>query len=202
MENEIKKINPKYFDETTENILSELEKTRCDFWNLDRECANFLNTLIKINQSKRVLEIGTSNGYSGIWILKALEETNGKLTTIEFWEKRQSVARNNFKICCPNSNVEPKIGSAIVILEDLLEEIENNKREKFDFVFIDANKKEYIEYFKLVDKMLEDNGVILTDNILSHYEKVQDYVENLFNNENYQSQILNFGTGMMLSRKK
>ena len=202
MENEIKKINSKYFDETTENILSELEKTRCDFWNLDRECANFLNTLIKINQSKRVLEIGTSNGYSGIWILKALEETKGKLTTIEFWEKRQSVARSNFKICCPNANVEPKIGSAIVILEDLLEEIENNKREKFDFVFIDANKKEYIEYFKLVDKMLEDKGVILTDNILSHYEKVQDYVENLFNNENYQSQILNFGTGMMLSRKK
>lgn len=202
MENEIKKINSKYFDETTENILSELEKTRCDFWNLDRECANFLNTLIKINQSKRVLEIGTSNGYSGIWILKALEETQGKLTTIEFWEKRQSIARNNFKICCPNSNVEPKIGSAIVILEDLLEEIENNKREKFDFVFIDANKKEYIEYFKLVDKMLENKGVILTDNILSHYEKVQDYVENLFDNKNYQSQILNFGTGMMLSRKK
>ena len=202
MENEIKKINSKYFDETTENILSELEKTRCDFWNLDRECANFLNTLIKINQSKRVLEIGTSNGYSGIWILKALDETNGKLTTIEFWEKRQSVARNNFKICCPNANVEPKIGSAIAILEDLLEEIESNKREKFDFVFIDANKKEYIEYFKLVDKMLEYKGVIFTDNILSHYEKVQDYVENLFDNENYQSQILNFGTGMMLSRKK
>ena len=149
---EIKKVNELCFDETTENILHELEKTRTDFWNLDRQSANFLNTLIKINNSKRVLEIGTSNGYSGIWILKALKETVGKLTTIEFWEKRQSVARRNFETCCPEVEVEPKIGSAIVILEDLLDEIKQGKREKFDFVFIDANKKEYISYFNLIDK--------------------------------------------------
>ena len=198
---EVKKVNQICFDETTENILKELEKTRTDFWNLDRQSANFLNTLIKINNSKNVLEIGTSNGYSGIWILKALLETKGKLTTIEFWEKRQSVARSNFKICCPEAEVEPKIGSAIVILEDLLDEINAGKREKFDFVFIDANKKEYISYFNLIDKMLAKNGVILADNILSHYEKVEDYVENLFNNENYQSQILELGAGMMLSRR-
>ena len=200
--NEIKKINELYFDNVTESVLKELEKTRTDFWNLDRECANFLNSLIKINKSKRVLEIGTSNGYSGIWILKALEETKGKLTTIEFWEKRQSVARKNFEICCPNSEVEPKIGSDIVILEDLLEEINKGKREKFDFVFIDANKKEYISYFKLIDEMLVKGAVVLADNILSHYEKVEDYVGLLFGNKNYQSQILELGTGMMLSIKK
>lgn len=198
---EVKKVNELCFDETTENILKELEKTRTDFWNLDRQSANFLNTLIKINNSKNVLEIGTSNGYSGIWILKALKETNGKLTTIEFWEKRQSVARTNFKTCCPDVTVEPKIGSAIVILEDLLDEIQKGKREKFDFIFIDANKKEYISYFNLIDKMITKNGIILADNILSHYEKVQDYVENLFNRDDYQSQILDLGTGMMLSRK-
>ncbi|MBQ8848316.1 MAG: O-methyltransferase [Candidatus Gastranaerophilales bacterium] len=201
MESEVKKLNPIYFDEATEEILSSLEKTRCEFWNLDRDCANFLNTLIKINNSKNVLEIGTSNGYSGIWILKALKETKGKLTTIEFWEKRQSVARNNFKICAPDVEVEPRIGSAKIVLEDILDDINKGKREKFDFVFIDANKKEYIEYFELVDKMLEDKGIILADNILSHYEKVQDYTVALFNNKNYQSQILELGTGMMLSRK-
>lgn len=198
---EIKKVNEIYFDKTTENILVELEKTRTDFWNLDRQSANFLNTLIKINNSKNVLEIGTSNGYSGIWILKALKETQGKLTTIEFWEKRQSVARENFKTCCPEVLVEPKIGSAIVILEDLLDEIKQGKRQKFDFVFIDANKKEYIQYFKLIDEMLTDKGVILADNILSHYEKVEDYVNLLFERKDYQSQILDLGTGMMLSRK-
>lgn len=200
-EENIKKVNSIYFEEKTEKILSELEKTQKEFWNLDRECANFLNTLIKMKNAKNVLEIGTSNGYSGIWILKALEKTSGKLTTIEFWEKRQRVARYNFSVSCPNVKVEPKIGSAVVVLEDLVEEVQQNKREKFDFIFIDANKKEYIKYFELVDKMIAPNGVILADNILSHYEKVEDYVNNLFNNTNYQSQILPFGAGMMLSYK-
>lgn len=198
---EIKKVNSKFFDEKTESILSELEKTRSEFWNLDRECANFLNSLIKIKNAKNVLEIGTSNGYSGIWILKALRETKGKLTTIEFWEKRQSVARKNFLLCCPDVEVEAKIGSAIIVLEDLVDEIKKGKREKFDFIFIDANKLEYIKYFELVDKMISKNGVILADNILSHYQKVENYVNALFENENYQSQILDFGAGMMLSYK-
>ncbi len=198
---DIQKLKKPYFDSITENILSELEKTQKDFWNLDRECANFLNTLIQIHNSKNVLEIGTSNGYSGIWILKALEKTNGSFTTIEFWEKRQSQARNNFKICCPNSKPKAKIGSAIVVLEDLEEEINKNKAEKFDFVFIDANKKEYIEYFKIIDKITTNNAVILADNILSHYEKVENYVQELFNNPNYQSQIIDIGAGMMLSKK-
>ena len=197
----VPKLKPIFFDESTENTLAELEKTRCEFWNLDRECANFLNTLIKIHNSQNVLEIGTSNGYSGMWILGALRETKGKLTTIEFWEKRQSVARNNFENHFPDVQVEPKIGSAFVVLEDILEEIENNKRRKYDFIFIDANKKEYIKYFELADKMLNAGGVILADNILSHYEKVEDYVTTLFDNPNYQSQIIELGTGMMLSYK-
>lgn len=198
---EVRKINPLCFDKTTEEILFELEKTQHDYWNLDRYCANFLNMLIKINHSKNVLEIGTSNGYSGIWILKALEETKGKFTTIEFWEKRQSIARKNFKICCPEIYAEAKIGSAVIVLEDISDEIKNKKREKFDFIFIDANKKEYIKYFELADKILSDGGIILADNILSHYEKVKDYVDNLFKRSDYQSQIFDIGAGMMLSRK-
>ncbi len=198
---DIQKLKIPYFDSKTEEILSELEKTQKDFWNLDRESANFLNTLIQINNSKSVLEIGTSNGYSGIWILKALEKTKGKLTTIEFWEKRQSIARKNFEICCPNVPAEAKIGSAIVILEDIKDEIQNKKRNKFDFVFIDANKKEYIEYFKIIDTITTDNAVIVADNILSHYEKTKEYIQELFNNNNYQSQIIDIGAGMMISKK-
>ena len=198
---EVKKINYSCFDKTTEEILSNLEKTKNSFWNLDRECANFLNTLIKIKNAKNVLEIGTSNGYSGIWILEALKETKGKLTTVEYWEKRQSVARANFSKCVPEVYAESKIGAAVIVLEDMLDEIKQNKREKFDFVFIDANKKEYIEYFELIDKMINKGSVILADNILTHYKKVEDYVNALFDNPSYQSQILPFGAGMMLSYK-
>ena len=77
-----------YFDQTTEQILSDLEKTQKNFWNISRVTGEFLYTLILASNSQNVLEIGTSNGYSGIWLGKALEKTGGHLTTIEFWEKR------------------------------------------------------------------------------------------------------------------
>ncbi len=189
------------FDNSTEEILKELEKTKNDFWNLDRYCANFLYNLILLKNAKNVLEIGTSNGYSGIWILKALNITKGNFTTIEFWEKRQSVARANFEICSPEVKAEAKIGSAIVVLEDLLDEVKKNKRNKYDFIFIDANKKEYLDYFKLINEMISDNGVILADNILSHKEKTLSYVNELSGNKSYSSQILEMGAGMMLSVK-
>jgi len=191
----------KEFDADTEKILSNLEKTQKSFWNLDRYCANFLYELVLMKNAQHVLEIGTSNGYSGIWILKALEETKGTLTTIEFWEKRQRIARENFAHLNLDKIAEPKIGSAIVVLEDLADEINKNKRKQYDFVFIDANKKEYLDYFKLVDKMLLKGGVIVADNILSHKEKTIRYVENLFSNKAYSSDILEIGAGMMLSVK-
>ena len=198
---DVKRVNSVCFDEEVEKILSSLEKTRCEFWNLDRPSANFLNMLIKINNSKNVLEIGTSNGYSGIWILEALKETKGKFTTIEFWEKRQRVARKNFEIYKKDVFIEPKIGSAIVVLQDLENEIRGSKREKYDFIFIDANKKEYVDYFEYADKILKIGGIILADNILTHYEKTLPYINLLFENKNYQSQILDIGAGMMISRK-
>ena len=198
---DVKRVNSVCFDEEVEKILSSLEKTRCEFWNLDRPSANFLNILIKINNSKNVLEIGTSNGYSGIWILEALKETKGKFTTIEFWEKRQRVARKNFEIYKKDVFMEPKIGSAIVVLQDLENEIRSSKREKYDFIFIDANKKEYVDYFEYADKILKIGGIILADNILTHYEKTLPYINLLFENKNYQSQILDIGAGMMISRK-
>ena len=190
------------FEEKIDEILRSLEATRESFWNIDRNSAEFLNMLIRLRGARNVLEIGTSNGYSGIWILKALEYTKGKLTTIEYWEKRQSIARDNFKKLSLDKRVEPKIGAALVVLEDLLQEVEAQSREKYDFVFMDAAKKEYADYFTLVDKMLCNNGVILADNILSHDEKVKPYIEKVKKRKDYDSFILNIGSGMMLAIKR
>ena len=87
----------KYFDDTTENVLSELEKTQKQFWNIARVTAEFLYTLIRAEKSKNVLEVGTSNGYSGIWLGKAVKENGGHLTTIEFYDKIIDIEKENFK---------------------------------------------------------------------------------------------------------
>ena len=190
------KLN-KIFDDKTTDILLELEKTIQDFWNVDRKSANFLNLTVKMINAKSALEIGTSNGYSAIWIAKALKETGGMLITIEYWEKRMALARENFKKTGVDDIITPVVGDAIEILADMKKE----DKLRFDFIFIDANKAEYIQYYNSFEPLLNKGGVIIADNILSHYKKTKDYVEQIMNNKNYQSQLLNFEAGMLLSEK-
>ena len=158
-------------DKTTIDIMAELEKTQKEFWNIPRKTGILLNMFIKMMNAKSVLEIGTSNGYSGLWISKALKETGGHLTTIEFYEKRQSVAIENFKTCGVYDIITPIQGSACDVIRDF------DKNTMFDFVFIDANKREYVEYFNLIKPHLERKCMIVADNIISHAEKVQTFIE-------------------------
>ena len=112
----------KYFDDTTENVLSRLEETQKHFWNIARVTGEFLYTLIKAEGAKNVLEIGTSNGYSGIWLAKAVKENGGHLTTIEFYDKRLDVAKANFKTCKVDDVITTLKGSALMHLEYLPED--------------------------------------------------------------------------------
>lgn len=176
-----------------QELLIELEKTQTDFWNISRQSANFLNMLIKISGAKNVVEVGTSNGYSGIWIAKALKETGGHLTTIEYWEKRIVLAQENFKKCEVDDIITIKQGSATEILAELDGE--------FDMAFIDANKSEYIKYFELIDPKLKKGGIILADNITSHPEKTADFVDAVMSNPNYQAEVLDLPAGMLMGLK-
>ncbi len=179
--------------EEQEKILNNLEKTQKDFWNIARSSANFLNMLIKICNVQNMLEVGTSNGYSGLWFANALKETGGKLTTIEYYEKRAAIAQNHFEEFGYNEIITIKQGEALNVLKTINEEI--------DFAFIDANKREYIEYFKFIDKILKNGGIIAADNINSHREKVEDFISAIKNNPNYQMEILDLPAGLLLARK-
>ena len=180
-------------DDVTSDVLAELEKTQKEFWNIPRETGILLNTFIKMMGAKSVLEIGTSNGYSGIWLAKALKHTGGKLTTIEFYEKRQSVAIDNFKKCGIADIINPIQGSACMILEYLKED------EKFDFVFIDANKREYVKYFELVKPHLTEKALIVADNITSHAEKVQTFIDAVDKDDEFQYEIVEVPGGILVA---
>ena len=183
------------FDEITDNILRELEKTQKEFWNVSRKTGFLLNTFIKMMNCKSVLEIGTSNGYSGLWIAKALKVTGGRLTTIEYFDKRQSVAEKNFKKCGVADIVRFLQGSACKVIEALGED------EKFDFVLIDANKSEYYDYFKLIKPHLYDKACILADNITSHLEKVQPFIDAVDADSDFQYEIIDADGGILVAYK-
>ena len=179
-----------------DETLRELEKTQKDFWNVSRATGNFLNMLVKIRNAKNVLEIGTSNGYSGLWFLDALKTTNGHLTTIEYYDKRQSIARANFDKCGFSGMYTPILGSACEILEEFTED------KKFDFVFIDANKREYVKNFELIKPHLLPNAIIAADNVNSHREKVQTYLDAVMADSDFQTEILDLPAGLSVSYKR
>ncbi|MCQ2743198.1 MAG: class I SAM-dependent methyltransferase [bacterium] len=182
-------------DEITENTLKELEVTQKEFWNISRKSGILINMFVKMMNIQSALEIGTSNGYSGIWIAKALKKTGGKLTTIEYFDKRQSVAVNNFKKCGVNDIIRTLQGMAIRVLQAL------SPDEKFDFVFIDANKSEYVDYFRLVKPHLTDKAIIIADNITSHPDKVQPFIDAIDKDNDFQYEIVEIEGGQLIAYK-
>jgi len=182
-------------DEITACVLKELEYTQKEFWNVSRDTGILLNLFIKSYCIKSALEIGTSNGYSGLWISKALKATGGRLTTIEYFEKRQSIAIQNFKKCGVIDIIRTIQGSAIKVLAAL------SPDEVFDFVFIDANKSEYVEYFELIKPHLTEKALVVADNITTHSEKVKPFIDAIQSDKNFKHEILNIPGGLLVAHK-
>ena len=185
-----------------EEKLKELEATQKQFWNIDHYSANLLSMIIKSANYKNLLEVGTSNGYSGIWLGLAAKETGGKVITIEFHKCRYDVAVENFKLCNLDDVVEARQGLAIDTIIDLKKEDYNSSEDRYlDFAFVDANKAQYINYFELIDKILRKGGMIAFDNMLSHKEKVQDTFDAVTNHPDYQSEMIYTEAGLLLAVK-
>jgi predicted O-methyltransferase YrrM len=121
----------------------------------------FLQLLAKIRGAKNILEIGTLGGYSTLWLAGALPE-NAKLVTLEFEPKHAEVARKNFEHAGLSTQIELRLGTAVESLRQLIAE----KHEPFDFIFIDADKENYLDYFKLSLKLSRAGTCIVADNVI------------------------------------
>ena len=163
---------------------------------------------LKEIEPKRILEIGTAVGYSAICFSEFLEK-DGKIDTIEREKERVNEAKENIK----KAGVEEKIhiyeGDAVEILPTL--------NEKYDVVFIDAAKGKYPFFLKEALRMIEPNGIIFADNILykgyvmSDYNKhkqrtavrnLREYIKEVSENPNLETEILEVGDGLAISRIK
>ena len=116
-----------------------------------------LNSL-NISKAKRILEIGTAIGYSGAQMLLS---SNANLVTIEKYEKSYEIAKNNFARLGLSDRVKQYLGDA----KDILKELSNNG-EKFDFIFLDGPKGQYLSYLPMLNEMLLNNGIIFADDVL------------------------------------
>lgn len=181
------------------------ENNRWYDMNVPASDGQLLYDIIVKNNYKSALEIGTSTGHSGIWIAWALSKTGGKLITIEIDEGRHRTALENFRKAGLSDYIDARLADAHQLVRDL--------KGPFDFVFSDADKEWYKNYFIDVEPKLKVGGCFTAHNIYDYspggrggrggfrsgQQEFLDYVKSL---PNYETTVNNSGGGLSISYKK
>jgi predicted O-methyltransferase YrrM len=163
--------------------------------NVPPDDGRFLRILTEAANAKHVVEIGTSNGYSGIWICLALRTTGGKLTTHEIDAGRAKLARENFK--------KAGVADIVTLVEGDAHKEVLKIEEPIDVLFLDADKGGYGDYFKKLLPKVRPGGLILAHNAVSQARSMQDYLKAITTSGELET-IFNYtsGTGMAVTLKK
>lgn len=174
---------------------------------MEKEGIDYLCAFIQKHNIKRILEIGTAIGYSAIRM--ALVNNTIEIVSIERDTERYEIAKENIK----RMNLSSRI---TLYHEDALScEVSGG----FDLIFIDAAKAQYLKFFQRYEKQLEVGGWIISDNLKFHgfvehpeiirsrhlkqmVRKLKTYIDFLENNGNYDTEFINIGDGVAISRKK
>ena len=163
--------------------------------NVPRADGEFLHGFILEHNYKRVLEVGTSNGYSSLWMGMALRRTGGKLLTLEIDASRAALARENFQKTGLTQIIELREGDALKALPGL--------EGPFDLVFIDAWKEDYLRYFEMVYPKVRPGGAIVAHNVVSHGRDMQDFLQAVQNHPELETRIdRRSSAGLSISLKR
>ncbi len=210
-------INEEYIEDYIRNILPDNKpylrdlETYADINHIpivEKEVAQLLKLLLKIKKPKKILEIGTAIGYSALIMAEATE--NAEITTIERMPNMVELAKNNIN----NTMCKDRI----TIIEGEAENILPNLEEKYDFIFLDAAKGQYIEFFNYCMELLEPEGLIVSDNVLFRgmvasdklvirrkktiVKRLRRYLEYINEIEGYISSIIPIGDGVALTYRE
>ena len=167
--------------------LADMRRGQRGMMNVVPDEGRYLHDLILKHKVINVLEVGTSNGYSGIWMGLALRETGGKLTTLEIHQGRARLAQENFRRTGLDSRINLILGDALQSLSRL--------DGRFDFVFIDAAKSEYVQYLELVLPRVPPGGIIVAHNVDSHRGQLRGYLAKVNNHPQLATTMQNYGPG-------
>jgi predicted O-methyltransferase YrrM len=166
-----------------QNLMEEMESKGRRMLSVPRKDGQFLNLLIKVARAKSVLEVGTSQGYSAIWISLGLEETGGKMTTIDIAPEKVTMAKANLA----RAGLSPRV---IFLLGDA-HQVVPTLEGPFDFVFLDADKEGQMDYFKkLYPKKLVPGGIIAVHNAIRMRESMKDYLDMMAKHPDFDSVVL------------
>jgi predicted O-methyltransferase YrrM len=176
-------------------VLDDMDRNqRRGMMNVPAEDGRLLRLLTEALGAKHVVEIGTSNGYSGIWFCLALRNTGGKLTTHEIDARRASLARENFK--------QAGVDKLVTLVEGDAHEEVTKLKGPIDLLFLDADKEGYIDYLDKLMPLVRPGGLIVAHN-MNPRQADQKYIEAITTNPDLETLLLHrHGTGVSVTLKK
>jgi predicted O-methyltransferase YrrM len=175
-----------------------------------KEVESFMRVLLELKKPKKILELGTAIGYSAILMSECLDK-DGKIVTIENYDKRIPIAKENIKKAGKEEVITLIEGDALEILPEI--------NEKFDFIFMDAAKAQYINFLPHTLRLLNDGGILLADNVLQEgdiiesryavtrrdrtiHSRMREFLYQIKHMEELTTTIIPIGDGMSLSIRK
>jgi predicted O-methyltransferase YrrM len=161
--------------------------------NITPDTGRLLWILVRATRATRILEVGTSNAFSTIWLAAAARETGGRVITLEQSPDKIALARANLARAGVADRVEIREGRAADSLTAL--------PGPFDFVFLDADRPSYAFYLELVLPKLLPSGLLVADNIVSHRQELEDYLSRVKSNPALFSVTVPIGNGEEISLK-
>jgi predicted O-methyltransferase YrrM len=159
--------------------------------NLEPDTAQLVSILARSSGARRLLEIGTSNGYSTIWLAASIGPKGGRVTTIDRSPEKQALARENLSKAGLLEYVDLRCGDATEVVETL--------PGPFDFVFFDADRKSAPDQLTLLLPKLAPVALILADNVLSHPAEIADYLAVVNSLKRLQHVVVPVGKGLSIA---
>ncbi len=168
-----------------------------DNWCVPRETGRFLYLMARFIQARSICEVGTYSGYSTLWLAQGAAQNGGMVDTLEYFESRQQQAKAHIGQAGLTSTVTFHLGQAI----DLLKQFQSQGR-RFDLAFIDAAKKEYIDYVRLLETMMPSGACLIADNTRSHRGEMSDFLQYMQETDAFEIAEIETPNGQLLARRQ
>lgn len=163
--------------------------------NITRDTGEFLGVLVRATGAKRVLEVGTSNGYSTLWLAEAVRDLGGKVMTLEQQESKRMLALANFERAGLLSWIELVGGDAEATLDKLAPG-------SIDLLFLDADRSRYQGWWPHLQRLLAPRGLLVVDNALSYAHELADWREEVEADPRFATSLVPVGKGEWLVTRR
>jgi predicted O-methyltransferase YrrM len=162
--------------------------------NITPDTGELLGIFALSSKARRVLEIGTSNGYSTLWLADAMKSVSGLVVTVEHSAAKAELARQNFD----------RAGLAQWIRQELTDADEFLREQapaQFDLLFLDSDREHYVAWWPWLQRVLVPGGLLVVDNAISHAAEMEPFIAQVRATEGWRSVIIPIGNGELIALK-